>query len=407
MAQNPETANNYRWVVLGVLWITYIVVFLNRLSIGPLAPFLKRELDITSAQVGMIMSAAALGSMVTQIPIGRLVDRIGARWPMVVGELIAGTCMLMLFFAPSYIWLLILMFAAGLGLGCLMPSSTQAVIVWFPLKERATVMGLKQTAVNIGGVITAATLPIVALTWGWRYGFLFLGIIALVIGVTVFILYKEPSRPASLDPTDSADLPRAVPLLELLKNREILLVSLCGLCFAWVEFAVIGHLVLYLTEWLLVPVVMAGGMLAIAEVAGAIARPGSGLLSDRVFGGHRKPVLIMMAIVASAMCLIIGFFGSYLSWAIYPILFLLGVGGIGFGGMWLTMLGEFGGRHGVGTSVGLATVFSMCGSTIGPIAFGYIVDISGSYELSWFSLAFMAALCVLLFLFVREERRKI
>jgi len=193
----------------------------------------------------------------------------------------------------------------------------------------------------------------------------------------------------------------------ILRNREIWLVSFCGLCCAWVEFALIGHLVLYLTEWLLVPVVMAGGMLALAEIAGALARPGSGLLSDRVFGGNRKSVLIIMAAIASAMCFVVGFFGSYLSWAIYPVLFLLGVGGIGFGGMWLTMVGEFGGRRGAGTSVGLATVFSMFGSTVGPIAFGYIVDISGSYKLSWLSLTFIAALCALLFLFVREEKRKI
>ncbi|MFC2041725.1 MFS transporter, partial [Chloroflexota bacterium] len=200
---------------------------------------------------------------------------------------------------------------------------------------------------------------------------------------------------------------KAVPILEFLKNREIWLVSLCGLCFAWVEFAVIGHLVLYLTERLMMPVVMAGGMLAMAEIAGAIARPGSGLLSDRVFKGNRKPVLVLMAVIASAMCLVVGLFSSYRSWAIYPVLFLLGLGGIGFGGIWLTMLGELGGQHGAGTSVGLASVLSMFGSTIGPVAFGYIVDISGSYELSWFSLAFMAALCVLLFLFVREEKRKI
>jgi len=407
MAQNPEVANRYRWVVLGVLWITYIVVFLNRLSIGPLAPFLKVELGITSAQVGMIMSAAALGCMVTQVPIGRLVDRIGARWPMAAGEWIAGTCMVIIFFAPSYIWLLIMMFAAGLGLGFLMPSTTQGVMIWFPLKERATVMGLKQTAVNIGGAISAVTLPIVALSLGWRYGFLFLGIIALVIGVAVFILYKEPPRPALLSSTGSADPARAVSMLELLRNREIWLVAFCGLCFAWVEFAVIGHLVLYLTEGLLIPVVMAGGMLAMAEIAGAIARPGSGLLSDRVFGGNRKPVLTLMAVITSAMCLVIGFFGSYLSWAIYPVLFLLGMGGVGFGGIYLTILAEFGGPRGAATSVGLAAVVSMCGTIIGPVAFGYIVDISGSYQLAWLSLAFMATLCVLLLLFVREEKRKI
>lgn len=175
MVQTTESTSWYRWVILGVLWTAFIVVFLNRLSVGPLGPFLKQDLGITSAQVGLVISAAAFGIVVTMFPVGWVVDRIGARWLMVIGELIAGISMLALFFVPSYIWLLILMFVVGLGCGFLMPSTTQGVVVWFPPRERATVMGLKQTAVNIGGIISAATLPAVALALGWRYGFLFLG----------------------------------------------------------------------------------------------------------------------------------------------------------------------------------------------------------------------------------------
>jgi len=242
MAQTTETTYRYRWVILGVLWITYIVVFLHRLSVGPLAPFLKEDLSITSAQVGLVMSAAAFGYTITLLPIGWMVDRIGARWPIAIGELIAGTSMIALFFAPSYIWLLILMFATGMGCGSLSPSTTQGVIIWFPLRERATVMGLKQTAVNIGGIISAVTLPAVALALGWRYGFLFLGIIAIAIGAIALILYKEPPMPTSSGSTGSSTPAMATPLLELLKNREVWLVGFCGLCLAWVEMAMIAHL---------------------------------------------------------------------------------------------------------------------------------------------------------------------
>ncbi len=60
MGQTTEIAYRYRWVILGVLWITYIVVFLNRLSVGPLAPFLKEDLAINSTQIGLIMAAVFL-----------------------------------------------------------------------------------------------------------------------------------------------------------------------------------------------------------------------------------------------------------------------------------------------------------------------------------------------------------
>ena len=405
MAQISETTYRYRWVILVVLWTTYLVVFLNRLSVGPLAPFLKEELGISSAQVGMVLSAAAIGYIVTQFPTGWVVDRVGARWPIAIGELIAGTSMIVLFFTPSYLWLLIFMFATGLGCGFLQPATTQGVIIWFPQRERATVMGLKQTAVNIGGIITAVTLPAVALALGWRYGFLFLGIISIAIGVTAFLLYREPVTQTSPGAKHTMDA-MAVPLLDIIKNREIWLVASGGIFLTWVEFAVMAHLVLYLTEVLLFSVVAAGGLLAMSEAAGAIARPVSGFLSDRVFAGRRKPLFMFMAGTASAMCLIVGLFGSHLSWLLYPVLFLLGLGAIGFGGLYLTLVAELAGRRGAGKAAGMAATVSMSGTVLGPIVFGHIVDISGSYELAWLSLAIMAALCILLLFFVREGKRK-
>jgi sugar phosphate permease len=406
MPQLEQTADRYRWVILGVLWITYIVVFLNRLSVGPLAPFFKDDLGITSTQVGLVISAASSGYMLTMFPIGWLVDRIGARWPIVLGELIAGSCMIALFFATSYVYLLAFMFITGMGCGFLLPSTTQGVIAWFPLRERATVMGLKQTAVNIGGITTAATLPAIALALGWRYGFLFLGLSAIAIGVAALLLYREPGRVFSGTAGSAMD-DATVSLLEILKNREIWLIALCGFCMTWVEMAIIAHLVLYLTEVLLYGVVAAGGLLAMTEVAGAAARPGAGFISDWAFRGNRKHVFMLIAGTASSMSLVIGLCGYYLSWLLYPVLVLMGIGGIAFGGIWLTLLSEFGGTRGAGKAVGLGGVITIAGGAIGAPFFGHIVDATGSYQWAWLSLAIVSALCVLLLLLVREERRKI
>jgi len=82
MVQTKEITNSYRWVILGVLWITYIVVFLNRLSVGPLAPFFKEDLGVSIAQAGLVMSAASLGNMVPLFPLaGWLIESgLGGQW---------------------------------------------------------------------------------------------------------------------------------------------------------------------------------------------------------------------------------------------------------------------------------------------------------------------------------------
>jgi len=352
------------------------------------------------------MSAASFGYAISLLPVGWLTDRIGAKWPIVIGDFIAGICMILLYFATSFLWLLSFMFFTGLGCGFLLPSTTQGIVVWFPPRERATVMGLKQTAVNVGGITTAVTLPAIALALGWRACFLILGVIPLVIALLATLLYKEPPPEQSLSPhsSSSADL---VPLKAILKSPEIWLVSGCGFCMTWVEMTIVGHLVLYLTEELLLGVVAAGALLAATQAAGGVARPGGGLLSDRFFNGRRKPVFMLMALTASIFSLILGVLGSKLSWLLYPALIFMGTGGVGFGAIYLTLLSEFGGRHGAGKAVGLGGTIGLLGAAIGPTVFGYIVDVSGSYMWAWLSLAAISGLCAVTLLFVREKYRRI
>jgi sugar phosphate permease len=404
-SSTSDVASPYRWVVLGILWIAYIVVFLNRLGVGPLGAFFKEDLGITSAQVGLVMSAAALGFLLTQIPIGWVADRTGARWPIIIGELIAGTSMAAVFLAPSYSSLLAFVFVTGAGCGFLAPSTTQAVILWFPRRERATVMGVKQTAVNLGGIIGAAVLPAVALAMGWRAGFLLLGLTAIAAGILTLLLYPRAPRRSRPGGGPADPLEGVVPLRRILENREIWLVAMGAFFLNWAEMAMIGHFLIYATKVLLLPVVAAGGLLAVAEAAGAIARPVSGLVSDWMFGGRRKGVFIFFPAVTSVLCLLLGVAGPQLGWALYPAVFLLGIGAIGFGGVYLTLLSELGGRGGAAKAAGLGSTIAVGGSILGPPAFGHIVDVSGSYQLAWLSLAAAAALSVLFLLFVDESRR--
>lgn len=194
----------YRWVILGICWATYMVAFMQRLSIGPLAPFLKADLGLTNTQVGLFMSAAAAGYMAMLIPAGRLVDKIGVRRMLLIGAVTGGIFIASIFTVRTFTQGVIFMALAGVGMGCLLPATTKAILVWFGPNERATAMGFKQMAVNVGGIITAVTLPSVALARGWHYGFLSIGLAAVIIGIVSFILYRESPQRVSLNTPEPA-----------------------------------------------------------------------------------------------------------------------------------------------------------------------------------------------------------
>ena len=409
MAKLVTATFGYRWVILGVCWLALIVALMPRVSVGPLVPFLKEDLNITSAQAGFFMSAAAFGYMLSLIPAGWLVDRIGVRWLLLVGETVGGIFLVGMFFVTTFTQGLIFMALSGFGMGCLMPSTTKAVLDWFPSRERATAMGLKQTAVNVGGIITAIILPTVALAFSWRYGLLGIGLIAVVVGIVSFILYREPPRITNLNISEPMTTSDSRPSIrEILKNRDIWLMFGISMCLAVVQFSVIGYFVLYLEESLLFPVVTAGFFLAVLQGGGVFGKPVSGLISDRLFRGSRKKVYIIMTLVTFTMNLAFAFLSQNSpTWLIIFLSVLAGFGAVGWGGLHITLTGEFAGRELAGIATGMNTAFTMVAVMVGPPFFGYIVDTTGSYQIAWQFLAMMVLLATVFLLFVREEKKKI
>jgi sugar phosphate permease len=177
-----------------------------------------------------------------------------------------------------------------------------------------------------------------------------------------------------------------------------------GFFFGIVEYAVLAQLVLYMTDDFLLSAVAAGGVLALAQAAGAVAKPVSGLVSDRLLGGRRRPLLIAMAALSLVMCLVLALADGDLGWVVYPVVTLLGLAAVGWGGLFGTAAGEIGGRAAAGQVAGLTAAAVNVGIVIGPPSFGAIVDATGAYDLAWLAMAVSAALAIVCIAFVREPR---
>ncbi len=56
----PDKVSSYRWVILSITWLSFLTVFLVRLGIGPLGPFLKESLQISHTQITALSSAIGI-----------------------------------------------------------------------------------------------------------------------------------------------------------------------------------------------------------------------------------------------------------------------------------------------------------------------------------------------------------
>jgi ACS family hexuronate transporter-like MFS transporter len=408
VAANRNAAHDvrYRWAILGVCWIAYIVAFMPRLSIGPLAPFLKKDLSLSNAELGLFMAAAAFGYMLTLLPAGWLVDRIGPRPILAIGEVVGGIFLAGMFMIRTYTQGIILMTLAGTGMGLLTPSTTRGVIDWFPSKERATAMGLKQTAINICGILTGATLPAVAIYVGWKYSYVGLGIIAVAVGVASLALYRQPSRPEVAVKIMGSPRPD-VSMLAAFKRKDIWMIVGAGTLLNVVEFSSASYFVLYARDALLFSVVNAGFLFSICQAGGALGKPLVGIVSDRILKGSRRLCYLALSVLTLVTCIMFVLLPrGFSNWlVIWPTL-IFGLASAGWGGLHLTMIGELAGSTSVGTVTGLATVFMMLGNLAGPPIFGYILDTTSSFQMAWCFLAVLSLLSTLLLLFVREDTSK-
>ena len=444
----------YRFVALAVVWSAYLIVFLSRLCVGPLAPFLKSAFDLDNAQIGGLTSATAVAYAPTLIFAGWLVDRIGVRRALLIGTAVTGVCIGLVALAPSYGTMLLLLGASGLGCGFIYPTAVKAIMLWFPPQERATAVGVNQSAVNVSGMLGAAIMPGLAVAYGWQAGFVFAAALAFVVCGLAALLYRDPAavRPPAAAvpsparaaagvgalPSSSAAAPAAASaepqellafveidqglpsvtgderadraalesgFIAVLKSRDILLMGLAALFLGMVEFAALAHLVLFLNTAWGYAVAVAAGMLAFCQFAGALGKPLSGLVSDRLLRRRRVPALLGMGTLAGLSCVALALLQPGQTWLLWVVLFVLGFGAVGWGGLMGTLAGETGGQVAAGAAAGVSAAFFNVGIFLGPPLFGLIVDRTGDYSPAWWALSGCAAVSLVLLVFVRERRR--
>ncbi len=125
-------------------------------SVPALLPFFAVKFDLTYTLTAVLMLAALASSSLTQPLFGLWSDRRGALWLLPVGLVLAGTGIGLAAVAPSYGFLLVLVFISGLGIAAFHPEGAKFA-VFASGRKRASGMSL----FNIGGNLGYALGPII------------------------------------------------------------------------------------------------------------------------------------------------------------------------------------------------------------------------------------------------------
>jgi len=285
-----------RWAVLVLVTLAHALGALAVLSVAPLSPFLLDALHLSRAQVGLLLPAVYLGGVLMSLPAGWITDRLGVRVTLGVGQAVIGVLVLVAALAGSLGTLLACLVLAGFGFSVLNPATGKAVLEWFPPHGRGLAMGIKQTGLTLGGLVGALALPPLALGAGWRSALAAGGALALVSAAVTLVAYRTP---AARSPAAPAPWPRLGELRVFLRRPGVIVVFLSGLALSVAQSSVLAHLAIYARETFALSPVAAGQMLALAQAGGTASRLAWGAISDRSFGGRRRPGVVVNALIGA------------------------------------------------------------------------------------------------------------
>ncbi|MFC1913966.1 MFS transporter [Chloroflexota bacterium] len=399
--QGPIQAghNRYLWIVSTLVIGAVLAHTLIRQGLPVLYPFIQNEFGLSRAEVGLITSALSIGYMVSVLVAGWLTDTLGVK-RMITVSLLALTAMTLAFpLAYSYTIVLALAAFNGIVTSPIHPATTRAVIDWFPSRIRALAMSIKQMGWPIAGTLMAAVLPALAVAIGWRMAVAAAGPLILAVAIALILLYRD--APRNVQAVNKIDL---ASLKTMLHKRSLVVTIIWDSAFMGFQFTVLSYFMLFVIEELKLSLIMAGGLLAIAQFSSIIARVLWGAISDFLFGGRRIVVLAIIGFITALWMLGASFVSMGVpSIIVYLIAIVIGISTFSFHGVLYTLIGEQSEAGEVGITIGVAGTVDHVSQTIMPPLFGYVVDASSSYSLAWKAAAALALVCTLALLVLARE----
>jgi MFS family permease len=205
---SPAThATPYAWYGLGILFLVYVLNFIDRQIITILAPDIKADLGLDDADIGFLYGTAfAVFYALFGIPLGRLADSWNRVRLLTLGLAIWSAMTALSGFAKNGTTLGLARMGVGIGEATASPSAYSLISDMFPKRMRGTALAVYSAGLYFGGGISLMIGGFIVAGWndaypgggplglvGWQAAFLAVGLPGLLLAAWVATL-REPVR---------------------------------------------------------------------------------------------------------------------------------------------------------------------------------------------------------------------
>ena len=257
-----------RWLILALIVLASLVSYVLRTNMSIIGVSMISDLGLTEVHLGMVYSAFAAGYAIFQFPGGVFGGRVGSRAAIAAAAVVWGVLTIATGLVPSsnvasigliVVSLIVVRFLVGVAQAPFFPVTGGTVADWFPVGRWGVPLGLASVGLALGGAAAPMVVWLMDL-YGWR-GSLFLAapVAFLLAGVWWWYVRDYPKDHPRVGPRElaliDANRPPPRPHSEskgawknVLKNRDILLLTLSYFCMNYVFYLFFNWFFFYLVD---------------------------------------------------------------------------------------------------------------------------------------------------------------
>ncbi|EMM3430282.1 MFS transporter [Klebsiella aerogenes] len=410
---------NVRWKISLFLWSCISLNFIDRAVLAATAPYIKEEFNLTSAEMGTVLSAFFWTYAFFQIPQGWFADKIGQRISLTLSVAWWSVATIATGFSTTGLksllfWRMFLgVGEAGGYTGC-----TGVVAKWFPIKERARATAIYDSGSTVGAAIAMPVIVAMSLNWGWRVPFYFFGVLGILWAIGWWIQYNDPEKHKSVSREelkyiqeglhrDSEDGEAStMKWYELLKYRNVWAMCLGFFTMNYAIYFFLTWFPTYLVEERGYAMMEMGWAAAVPPLSGLAGSIIGGVLMDKLYSKGYSLTFVRKLNLVGGMLIGTCIIWSALVDSAVVSLILMAISYMGLliasCAVW-SLVSDIAPNGKASVLAGLQNTFSNAGGVLGPIVTGFIVTSTGSFIPALVASGIGILIGAMIYLFVLKE----
>lgn len=338
-----------------------------------LLPLIGKELGLSYTEIGLIMTVQHAVGAISNLPGGMIVDMVGKMgYLMAISLFWVGFPYALMSLTDSYWMLLVCVTLVGIGNNIWHPAAISALAHRYPERK-----GLVLSFHGMGGNAADAIAPLVVgalLAWySWRT-VVVINVVPGIVMATMILVLLGAFATGHRESINTGGQKRGVAeyfreFASLLKNRVLMLVCVSSAFRTMTQTGLLTFLPVYLAYEMGYSPFLVGVCLTVLQVAGFVASPIAGHLSDKM---GRKRIVISSALLTGVMIVAMAFAGKSLLFVVF--IALVGFFLYAMRPVLQAWAVESTPKHLAGSGVGLQFGITAVGASISPALFGIIAD---------------------------------